>query len=274
MDPQPEPMISSAPYIALTVALTKPTEITKKERLGLLLNAFNALGRHGIQPLLPYQKNLSGWLTTWESLGRSLCTGVLKLRSERGESSVPNNQGTPLEKAIAGAFLYFPFGFNEPKFHAGWAWGPTFVVRVPQTYDEKAVVALLGDTAKYKELQDYEQKVERLTSEAQRCVRTVTVEKDKHGTCTARRVVVAESGGSLADGDSGVDASFELAFPHVRLLRQLRPDKLTTDGESFYVAAWKDNQLVGYVVGRHPCEEVEPGLWDSAKIRRKPKGLA
>jgi hypothetical protein len=261
-------------YMMQTNERTKSTETTKRIVDEPILSALLFLGRNGTVQQIDAALKQRDWLLRWASPKPWSTTEASKVLSERGVSSVANEgvqqtQGTPLEKAIAGAFMYFPFGFNEPKVCAGWAWGPTFVVKVPQTYDESAVVALLGDTVKYKELQDYESKVERLTSDAQRCEKPVSIEKAKHGKCTARRVVVADVRGDFEEAIDGGATTFELAFPHVRLLRQLHADKLTTDGESYYVAAWRGEELVGYVVGRHTCEEVEvvrgPG---------KPKDLA
>jgi len=257
--------ISSAPYINLTASLIKPTETTKTIRAGLLLSSFESFGQLGMPPTPPYGRKQNALLEIWESLQPSLCTEVLRLRRRRGGSSV-ESKGTPLEKAIAAAFNYFPFGFTEPAYSHGWAWGPTFIAKVPLDYDEETVLALVGDSTAYQEYEAYGEKVKRLMEEARTLVSEVTIEKDKHADkCSGRRVVVgqplpghlqpAAAGAEASDDNAPVVQHFELSFPHVRLLRTLKYDRLTTNGQSYYIAAWKDNELVGYVVGRHPCEE-------------------
>lgn len=236
--------------------LTKATEITRL--IGLLLTKGNAplasqLGSCATIGTLQHTMlalSQNDLLKRWASHGRLSYKDALNCISNNGgkEPSVVSKEASPFHKAVAATFLYYPFGFSEVKFMGEWVFGPTFFARNqdPSEYDQQALVALMGEPGVYREMKDYQKKaMEIIDSSSEYTTVQVTVDKNKHAAkCSARKVL-------------GTEADFELAYPHVRLLRSVRPDVLTSDNKSYHVCAWRDGVLQALVIGKFPCGKEE-----------------
>lgn len=108
---------------------------------------------------------------------------------------------TRLSKAIAKAFEYFPFGFDQLQYYRGWAVGPVFVARAPES--DFTLALLASDPTVYKTNDNFSQKVDELLDAGKlENDNKEIVELSKSGHPMQRQKVSAKGGGYTETGPS------------------------------------------------------------------------